>query len=181
MNSVGRSRIALAMAMLACACGREKAEINQAGINLVSSDRYDSDNCWFDHDQEFSSFLVISREDDVGIPYFISVNCLVDGEYSSNGEATLLHLKAIRMNDESGVLQRGFPGITIVGNVATDLPTPTSEAPVFYFRGHLRAAGGTPTVYFPESITRLTDTGIPFERFLGLSREQRDRLAKTYN
>lgn len=170
------SAILLAAALVG-ACGE-----NGNKIALVRPEAYASRGCWFDQSGNFVAFLVLAQDDRVAVPYPISTNCLVNGGYSSNGEATLLHLDAIQMVDSYGNLQRAFPGVIISNNVRTDQPVPSSGSKLYYFRARFaRVPDRYATVYAPRDILELTDMNMYFERFLALSREQRQRLLLEYN
>lgn len=170
------SAIVLA-AMLVGACKEDGKK-----ISLVRPETYASRACWFDQSGDFVAFLVLAREDRVAVPYLISINCLVSGGYSSNGEATLLHLDAIQMVDSYGSLQRAFPGVVISNNVRTDQPVPSSGSKLYYFRARFaRVPDRYATVYAPRDVVELTDMNMHFERFLDLSRQERQRLLAQYS
>lgn len=173
---LSRSSIILFTGALIVACSNGGTE-----LVAVSSETYDSRACWFDRQGDFVAFLALARDGQLAVPYFVSTNCLVRG-YTSYGEATLLHLGTIRMIDSHGSLQRAFPEVRLSGNVRTDLPLPSSDSKLYYFRAQLATVPSEHIViYAPRNITQLTDMNMQFERFLGLSREEREGLLNEYN
>ncbi len=182
-----RSRSSLivlaALSAGACAKGGNDGREPDTGrgppeIALVRSEQYGSRACWIDREGAFAAFLVLAREDRVAVPYLVSAKCLVAG-YTSYGEATLHHLNTIRLDDSFDTLQRALPGLAISGNVITDLPTPSSDSRIYYFRARLaRAPDRYRTVYAPRNIIELRAMDMSFERFLGLSREEREGLLR---
>jgi hypothetical protein len=176
-NRRGRSSaIALAMTMIvACTKGDEQ-------IVLVRAETYESRGCWFDREGDFVAFLALARDDRLAVPHFISTKCLVNGDYDSDGEATIRNLGTISMVDSYRSLQRAFPTVIMSDNVRTDLPLPSSDSKLYYFRAELRTLPRSyDTVYAPQNIVELTDMHMSFEHFLNLSREQRQRLLADYN
>ena len=144
---------------------------------------YHSRACWFDGGGEnFVAFLVFGRADRVAIPYFISTRCVVSAGYSSYGMATIDRLRAIPMVDSYDVLQRAMPEVVILSNVGTDQARPSAESILYYFKARVtRVHGRYVTTYAPLNIIELTEMNIDFGRFLGLSGEQRERLASQYD
>ena len=159
---------------VSCTNGQER-------IALVDSDDYGSRSCWFSERNEFISFLVIARDGQFAVPYMVSANCIISGEYSSFGEALIHHLTEIELTDSSAVLGRAFPELVVSDNIQTDLPLPSSDSKVYYFRGRLVAVSDRDrSRYSIRSISELTDTQVTFEHFLSLSRDGRASLISLY-
>lgn len=145
-------------------------------ISLVDEKGYASPACWIDQSREVVAYLVFARNEQLAIPYLISVKCVVEG-YNSYGEATLHMLNTIRVADDYGTLQRAFPNVTIADNVPSDQPLPSSDSKVYYIRMELaKSPGSHVNVRAPNKIVKLSDTNVTFEIFLGLSKDQREQL-----
>jgi hypothetical protein len=164
-------RAALLVSAIAACAKREE------GIRTVEPEAYASRPCWFNSGGDFTAFLVLAREGEVAVPYPVSGKCLVEAGHLSLGAATLLQLGKIELVDNHAVLQRAFPGTSMSTSVITDQPMPSSDSKVYYFRARVtavRIASGI--AYAPEQILQLGDANITFERFLGLTAAERERL-----
>ena len=124
---------------------------------------------------------MLARDRELGVPYVVSENCLVTGNYSSDGEATLHVLNTILLVDSHGSIQRAFPEANIVDNARSDLPLPSSDSEVYYFRTTIDITQNElGAIYRPRTIIELTKLDLDFEEFLQLSREDRGRLLIRY-
>jgi hypothetical protein len=123
------------------------------------------------------AFLVLAREGRIAVPYLISVRCLVDGAYSSDGEAVLHHLNTIRILDLKGNLQRSLPEIVLSDTLRSDQPVPSSNSMVYYINAQIsQVKDPSKTIYVPDRVVDLQSLGISFEQFLDLPRDQRKNL-----
>lgn len=148
-------------------------------VSLVPSSAYGSTSCWLNERGEMVAFLVLAREGEIAVPYLISLRCLVDGTYSSDGEAVLHHLNTIRMLDLYGELQHSFTDVTLSDNLRSDQPVPSSNSIMYYFRAEVRRVRSkSKVVYAPYKLMNLNRLGITFEQFLELPRDQRQSLMK---
>lgn len=124
---------------------------------------------------------MLAEGDKVAVPYLVSAKCLIDGEYSSYGEATLHHLNTIRLVDSYGRLQQAVRNLTISGNVVSDQPMPSSNSKVYFFKANLIQVPDTHrNVYAPKRIISMTDTGNRFEEFLSFSEKEREELLEVF-
>jgi hypothetical protein len=166
---------AVAFALFSTAC------TNNAEISIVRREAYVSDPCWLDQRGNLVAFLALARSDRSAVPYLISAKCLVSG-YSSYGEAMIEVLNTTRIVDSHGALQRAFPNTTILNNVSTDLPLPSSESDLYFFRARFTVvpdAHGM-VIYAPRDVLELTKVNLSFDEFLGLSESQRAGLLGQY-
>lgn len=176
MNYIGLSSVIVLAATLAAACTKKE------GITLVRSEEYSSRECWFDQRGDFVAFLVLATEGRLAVPDFISTSCLVNGGYSSHGEATILHLGTIPMTDAYGKLQQAFPAFEVSSNTVTDQPLPSSSSRLYFFKARLRRvpSQSRTTIYAPTEILQLTDMNVSFLQLLDMSVEQREELLSEY-
>lgn len=164
--------LAVSTFMASCGGGAERTM-------MVRPETYRSGACWTDAQGGFAAFMVLAADGRIAVPYLISANCLVDGPYTSNGEAILHHLNAIYLTDTDGRLQASLPRISIVSNLDSDQPAPSSSSRIFYFRARLRRVpNDNKIIYVPETVMELSELNMTFEHFLGLSREQREQLLR---
>lgn len=147
----------------------------------VSSEDYGASNCWLSDSQTLEAFLVLANEDRAVVPYLVSSKCLVNDNYSSEGEATLHHLNAVRLSDSRGTLRQALKLKMVSDNVSTDQPLPSSSSKVYYISGKViqKTYLGVSTYTF-TSIKNLSDSGISFEKFLGLTSTARQSLRDKY-
>jgi hypothetical protein len=165
------SRAALLASVIAACANREE------GTRTVEADAYVSRPCWFDSGGDFTAFLVLAREGEVAVPWAVSGKCLVEPGRLSLGAATLSQLGRIDLVDNHGVLQRAFPGTSMSTSLITDQPMPSSDSRVYYFRARVTAVRiPSGIAYAPEQILQLGDANMTFERFLGLTAAERERL-----
>jgi hypothetical protein len=150
-------------------------------IKIVSPEAYASRSCWIDRDGDLSSYLVLAQEEGSVTPYLISSNCIAADGYTSDGEGILHNLNAVRMTDAHGQLQRRMSNVTVLGNTGPDLPQPSSPNKVFYLKARsVQIAHPSMTLYAPVNIKKLIDMNVNFERFLELTRKERERLLQAY-
>ncbi|HYG48434.1 MAG TPA: hypothetical protein VD846_10905 [Allosphingosinicella sp.] len=171
-NYINRSSVAVLCAMMTLACSA-----NTDTIQLVTPEAYSSNKCWIDQNGEISAFLVLAEEGNMRVPYLISARCMIEGDYSSQGEAVLHHLNTIRLVDSRGTLQRILPKMLISNNLRTDQPVPSSGSELYYFRAETeRMPHSNKNVYVPLKIHQFTKLNMPFEKFLALSKNDRISL-----
>lgn len=178
------SAIVLFMSFV-CACTKSNEKVNTQINNkvaLVSSEEYRSGSCWTHKDGSFVAFLAFGKENNQEVPYLISTNCLVTGNHTSYGEAILLHFHTIRMTDKHGQLQSRFPELDITDNLSNHQKFPLPDSNVYYFKAHLKKVSFSSfAVYSPYIIESVSNINISFERFLGLSHEDREALLESLN
>jgi hypothetical protein len=176
MNWLSHSSVIVFAGLSVAACTRSEDE-----IALVRPEAYDSRVCWFDQRGDFAAFLVLARDDRMAVPYLVSAACLVTGDYSSQGEATLHVLNTIRLSDSYGSLQRAMPELDIVDNISSDLPLPSSDSKVYYMRARIVVVPNDyRTVYAPRDVFQLSQLNLPFGTFLELSTNDRESLLIRY-
>lgn len=176
MSSRNHSRGLLLATLLASACAD-----SGGGMISVQPEAYSSRNCWFNEGGYFEAYLVVGGDNEARAPYVVSTRCLVN-DFSNNGEATIYYLDKIRLVDSNGALDRALPGANFTDTLRSHPPQPTSSSSVYYMRATVSEVPGPfPGIYAPVSIGKLADIGMSFERFLGLSREERERLLREYN
>lgn len=165
----------------ACAKGEERVSVDSVKeILLVSSEEYREKACWIHSDGSFQAFLVLARNGNYAVPDFVSVNCLIKGDYGSYGEATILHIGTIRMLDTNGKLQDKFPSLHIAGNVASDQPFPSGNSKVYYFKARLkRTTHPYQIVYAPHKIEMLIDINTSFVELLESTSAERKKLLQS--
>lgn len=174
MNWRSRSSTALLAAMLVSSCAKQ-----HESVRVVNSDAYGASACWYDRDGYFVAFLVLAEDSRVVVPYAVSTKCLVNGDYSSYGEAVLHHLNTILLVDSFQTLQSRLPGVIVSDNVRSDQPMPSSESPLFYFKAKLaRVHNPYKMVYAPQRIEAMKKTDVTFDKFLSMSLEQRKSFLK---
>ena len=177
MNYRNHFKHAIWIAALISGCGQNISE-----ISLVQSEEYGSDKCWYDGNGDFAAFLILARADDFAVPYLVSARCLVEGTYSSYGEAIIHHLNEIRIVDSSDLLQHAFEEDVVLDNIRTDLPMPSSDSRLYSFRARLTTVPDPyRVVYSPSNIIEMTEMNLTFERFLSLSKEERENLLAEFN
>lgn len=176
MNYIGLFSAAIFFLSMFSGCAVDSEKLVQ-----VSSEGYGTPQCWLSESQELEAFLVAASEDGVVVPYLISSRCLVSEDYTSQGEATLHHLNAVRVSDSRGTLRRALKVKAVVDNVSTDQPLPSSTSKVYYIRGHVNQQVYTSmTVYNFTDIINLYDSNLSFERFLEFNGEGRQSLRDKY-
>lgn len=164
--------LAILSSIFAVPCSQSHKEIAS-----VAPEEYNSSGCWFDATGELSAFLVLGNEDNVAVPYLISNKCLINGAYSSDGEAIIHHLNAVIILDDKGIMQNAFSQYNIVDATNSDLPTPASNDKVYYFRSIVqRIPSKRVNTYVPVRILELSELDLEFEAFLRLSKEERVKL-----
>lgn len=129
-----------------------------------------------DRDGHWEAFLVLATEEGTGVPYLISAKCLVTGNFTSYGEAILHHLNTVRITDSYRTLQTAMPGVRILDNLGSHRAQPASLSKVYYFRSNLVRVPDSLPVYAPKEIFQLTEIGMSFEKFLGLTKDERESL-----
>ncbi len=155
------------------ACSRP----SQYDVKDVSSDGYESAECWFNDSGEITSFMVLAEEAGTAVPYLVSARCMLTEGYSSYEEAMVHKLNTILLMDYSGLIQSRFPQIRILSNIATDGPVPYPDSKVYYFQSsvsHSYIHGKK--VYTPTSLRSLVNTDIRYLDFLRLSVQERTKL-----
>lgn len=171
MRCISRFEFLVLGITLISACAKHNS------VTVVASSDYGSDACWIDRHGDLVAFLILAREDNIAVPYLVSIKCLVSGTYSSDGEAVIHHLNTIRILDSEGSLQRALPDVMLSDNIRTDQPVPSSNSKLYYFRAKVRRIQDpSKTIYVPGKTIKLTDAGMSFEQFLDLPREQRISL-----
>lgn len=176
MNFRSHFSAVVACTLFSAACTKN------AEISIVRREAYVSNPCWLDQRGNLVAFLALARSDRSAVPYLISAKCLVSG-YSSYGEAMIEVLNTTRIVDLHGSLQRAFPNIIILNNVSTDLPLPSSDSNLYFFRARFTVvpdAHGM-VIYAPDDVLELRRVNLSFEEFLGLSKSQREGLLTEYN
>lgn len=171
MRCINRFRlIALGIALVSACAKRDS-------VALVPPSAYGSAPCWVDERGNLVAFLVLAQEGQVAVPYLISSKCLVDGTYSSDGEAVLHHLNTISLIDLDGSLHRAFPDVTLSDNLRSDQPVPSSDSSLYYFKSQVRRIqDSSKTIYVPGKIVDLSLLKMSFEQFLDLPRDRRISL-----
>ena len=171
--------IALIASLLSgCAKRADESPVSHGEkVVFVSSESYQEDVCWKHKDESFRAFLVLGKDNSYAVPHFLSVNCMIKGNFSSYAEATILHVGTIRMLDSHRLIQGRFPSLRIGGNVATDQPFPSADSELYYFRADLeKVAHPYQKVYTPSKIKKMVGVGTSFDRFLRLSPSERETL-----
>lgn len=174
LKCVGLSNAILLAGLLTASCNQRDEK-----VMLVSAESYRSKECWVDRNGHWEAFLLLAREERTGVPYLISTKCLVTGNFTSHGEAILHSLNTIRLTDSYGTLQRALPGVNILGNIGSHRAQPDSSSKLYYFNADLVKVPDTLPVYAPENIFQLNDINISFGQFLGLTKDERERLLQT--
>jgi hypothetical protein len=168
-------------ALLLCVTLMMSCSVRHDEVRIVRSDEYNSGRCWINGHNEFQSFIAIAQEDDEGVPYAISSNCMVTAGYTSSGEATLHLLNTIRMIDTFGTIQRLIPNLNVSDNVRSDQPMPSSDSKIYFFRAHFtRIPDEHSVIYAPRNVVELTDTGVSFEQFLDMAATDREHLLSRF-
>lgn len=175
LRCVGRFSNIFAIGMVAaCMASSEK-------ISIVTPESYASKSCWVDRNGNLSAYLILAQEGDLATPYLVSTNCIVEDNYSSDGEGILHNLNVVRMTDTHRRLQRKMPKVKVIGNTGPHLPHPSSANKVFYINARsMQIPHSSMTLYAPVDIRQLIDTNVNFERFLELSRKEREALFGIY-
>jgi hypothetical protein len=167
-----RFNTAAVAATLVTACTNRDAE-----VQIVSPDAYSSSACWFDRQGHLVAFLVVAKEGEVAVPYTTSARCLVEEGGSSYGEEIILHLNAVPVRDEYGQLQRVMKSVRLGDSTITDQLSPTSNSQVYFLRARAKKiVRPFTTVYAPTEIIDFYRVEPNFERFLGLSKGEREKL-----
>jgi len=163
-------------AMFLAACAKYDGQ-----IRLVAPAEYTSRECWYDASGKLMALLVIAEYEGEAVPYVVSSSCIADGNYSSYGVGILLHLNALRIDDSNGALKKVFPSLNIVGNVATDLPMPSSGSKVYYFKSNIeKIPFPSGNAYAVTQIQSAADTGRSFDQLLGMSLKDRELLRQGF-
>jgi hypothetical protein len=164
------------VAILPPACA-SRAEIDAP----AEGSDYGSRACWWNQRGEFEAFLVLARARRIAVPYFVSGRCSGSDSNHSYGQATILRLNTIRMIDRFGRLQSQFPRLQISDNVRTDLPAPSPEDRVFYFKARVvQLPAHYQATYAATEMIEVLDTHVSFSSFLTMPRSERDRLYNSY-
>ncbi|MFL5552164.1 MAG: hypothetical protein ACJ770_05080 [Gemmatimonadaceae bacterium] len=172
MSYKSRSSVALLAAMMVFGCAKRHDH-----IILVDSKDYGSRFCWFDRSGGFAAFLVLAQNGRVVVPYPVSARCMVNGKYTSDAEAILHHLNAIRLVDSDRVLARKLPGTVVANNLKSEQSAPSPESKVYYTTAKLvKIRHYYEGVYRLERIDSMEDTGISFGNFLEMSIDDREKL-----
>lgn len=173
MRCINRFKVLALAIIFVSACARRDS------VALVPSNAYSSTPCWINEHGDLEAFLVLAREGRTAVPYLISVRCLVDGAYSSDGEAVLHHLNTIRILDLNRSLSHSLPGVVLSDNLRSDQPVPSSDSVMYYFSARVKQINNpSKTIYVPDKVINIQDLGMTLERFLDLPRSQRKDLMK---
>src|SRR3954466_10630109 len=167
VNWLSRTSLTL---ILAAAAGCH----NSDNFRIVSAQGYKSPVCWTDSEGDFASLLTFSDNGASVVPYLISAKCLIDGEYSNDGESILLNINTVRVIEPSRAFQHAFPDKALSNPTRSDQPLPSSASKIYYIkaRGGYKKDGQR-VIFQPAVVVRVRDMGMTFDRFLGLSRGSR--------
>jgi hypothetical protein len=167
MNLRSHFRFVLTINLVLASCGPRQHEPHVAVVD------YSNDRCWKDTEENLSAFLVIDSQRPVSTPYLVSSKCFMDGH------AVLEHLNERRIVDSYHAMQNVFPETMVRDSFHSEEGTPDSQSRVYYLKASftLTKRDGA-LVVSPTKIISIRDTGVGFEKFLGLSEQSRTRLAE---
>lgn len=149
----------------------------QNEMKTVTSSTYSQPECWIDRDGYLATFLILAEDNKVIVPYAVSSKCWIRGDYANDGEAILHHLNTIRVVDTEGVLQSTLPQLTVSDTLRSDQPMPSSNSKIYYLKARVSRLSDTKLIaYTITNVKEFNYLNIYFDRFLGLSKTEREQL-----
>ncbi len=148
-------------------------------LRAVSPDEYFSvDKCWKNESGNFSAIMIVTNQEAIHIPYFISRTCdVIDSAYPK-GTAFLNYLNAVSVSGDNGELAKhGYLTKPLSSNFVTHLPLPESGDKVYLFEGRLKTKVNNDFVYYEiTGVDVFKDTGLTFQKIISLTPRQRKNL-----
>jgi len=153
-------------------------------VIVVDDVSYGARECWFDHNGNFSAFLVMAQDGGVVVPYPISSKCIIRVENHTSFGTIFGSLNTIILTDSNEILHRRLPNFTFSSNIITDQPIPSEDSEIYFIRGIVSTKtypNLNRTTYDISYISELNDMHFSFGEFISFTTRNRRSIMEGVN